>query len=193
MMTWNYRVFQEADGLPANTSKIGLWVYGDGSGHILQVRVQDAQGEILQYRLGFLGAPGWQFLSSSLAGEVERGNRITGGNGRLDGNLQLKELIIDDQPDSATGSGIFWVDDLTAFTGAEVFDQRFELGDGTALDVIWSLTGAGVSLPTLGSSALVTDQNGATQTVVANNGSISLNVGPAPVFVRYTPGQARTP
>lgn len=182
-----------ATPLPANTTKLGLWVYGDGSGHILQVRIQDGQGEVLQYRLGFLGTAGWQFLSTSLMGEVEQGNRITGGNGRLDGNVQLKELVIDDHPDTATGSGTFWIDDLTAYMGGEVFDQRFDLGGGNAVDVVWSPTGASISLPTVGSSAQVTDRNGASQLVAASNGGINLQVGPSPLFVRYTPGQASAP
>ncbi|PLS79540.1 MAG: hypothetical protein CYG59_12965 [Chloroflexi bacterium] len=178
--------------LPANTSRIGLWVYGDGSGHMLQLRVVDEQNEVLQYRLGFLGAPGWQFMSASLTGEVEQGNRITGGNGRLDGTLRLKELIVDDDPNTAAGSGTFYVDDLTAFQGGEVYAQRFGRG-GEVVDVLWSPLGASVQLASASGSATVTERDGGSRVVNANGGILSLNVGPAPIYVRYVPGSAPAP
>jgi hypothetical protein len=178
--------------LPANTSRIGLWVYGDGSGHMLQVRIADEQGEVLQYRLGYIGAPGWQFLSTSLTGEVEEGNRITGGNGRLDGGLRLKELIVDDSPNSATGSGKIYIDDLTAFQGSDVYVQRFGQG-GEVVDVVWSPTGGTAQLPTASAAATVTQRNGNSSQVGAQNGVLHLSVGPAPIYVRHVPGSAPTP
>jgi hypothetical protein len=130
---------------------------------MLQIRVIDDQNEVLQYRLGFIGAPGWQLLSTSLTGEVEPGNRITGGNGRLDGALRLKELIVDDDPNTASGSGTIWVDNLTAFVGGEVYAQRFGVGN-EVVDVIWSPTGSTVQLPAA-SAATVTQRDGGSQTV----------------------------
>ena len=181
-----------ATPLPANTTRLGLWVYGDSSGHMLQVQLTDEQGEVLQYRLGFLGAPGWQFLSTSLGGEVEPGNRITGGNGRLDGAVRLKELIVDDNPNTATGSGTIYVDDMVAFLGGEVYAQRFGTG-GEVVDVIWSPEGSSVQLPSASASATVTERDGASRTVAASGGILALNVGPAPIYVRHVPGSAPPP
>ncbi len=176
--------------LPPNTTRLGLWVHGDGSGHMLQVRVEDQDGEVLQYRLGFIGAPGWQLLTTSLTGEVEGGNRITGGNGRLDGALRLKELIIDDHPNTATGSGTIWIDDLLAYTGGEVYGQRFDTG-GDVVDVLWSPAGSSVNLPTASSVVTVIERDGMRRQVEANNGLVSLPVGPAPIYVRHVPGSAQ--
>jgi polysaccharide biosynthesis protein PslG len=179
--------------LPANTSRIGLWVYGDGSGHMLQVRIADEQGEVLQYRLGYLGAPGWQFLSASLTGEVEQGNRISGGNGRLDGALRLRELVVDDHPNTATGSGTIYVDDLTAFQGADVYVQRFAQAGGEVVDVVWSPDGGTVRIPTASGAATVTQRDGGSGPIRADNGALNLNVGPAPIYVRHVPGSAPNP
>jgi hypothetical protein len=178
--------------LPASTTRLGLWVYGDGSGHMLQVRIVDEQGEVLQYRLGYIGTPGWQFLSTSLTGEVEDGNRITGGNGRLDGALRLKELIIDDNPNTATGSGTLYVDDLTAFQGTDVYVQRFHKG-GEVVDVVWAPSGGTAEIPTASASATVTQRDGNSGSIGATNGVLRLSVGAAPIYVRHIPGGAPNP
>ncbi|HEY0604668.1 MAG TPA: beta-galactosidase [Herpetosiphonaceae bacterium] len=178
--------------LPANTTRVGLWVYGDGSGHMLQARIADEQGEVLQYRLGYIGAPGWQFLSASLTGEVEPGNRITGGNGRLDGALRLRELIVDDSPNTATGSGRFFIDDFTAFQGTDVYVQRFAAG-GEVVDVVWSPTGGTARIPSASASATVTQRDGGSASIRAENGTLNLSVGPAPIYVRHVPGSAAKP
>jgi polysaccharide biosynthesis protein PslG len=180
-----------ATPLPGGTTRLGLWVYGNGSGHMLQIRVQDQENEVLQYRLGYIGAAGWQFLSASLTGEVEQGNRITGGNGRLDGALRLKELIVDDDPNTATGSGTFYADELTAFTGGEVYAQRFQAGN-EVVDVLWSPGGAQIQLPAA-ANGVVTDRNGVRGPIEAINGVFNLTLGPAPIFVRYVPGSAPAP
>ncbi len=178
--------------LPMHTTRLGLWVYGDGSGHMLQIRVMDEQNEVLQFRLGYVGTPGWQFLSTSLTGEVELGNRITGGNGQLDGALRLKELIVDDDPNTATGTGTIYIDDLTAFQGGEIYAQRFQAG-GDVVDVLWSPTGSSVQLASASGSATVTERNGQSRIVNANGGILNLNVGPGPIYVRYVPASAPAP
>ena len=40
--------------IPGAPGQIGVWVYGDGSGHALKVWLRDAGGETLQFRLGFV-------------------------------------------------------------------------------------------------------------------------------------------
>jgi len=150
--------------------------------------VIDAEGEVLQFRLGFLGAPGWQFLSTSITGEVEPGNRISPGNGRLDGALRLRELVLDDQPNEATGSGTIFVDDLVAFVGPEVYGERF--GDGDAVvDVVWALGERTLQLPAVGSAGIVTERNGSSRTIRATDGQYTLAVGPSPVYLRQNAGE----
>lgn len=178
--------------LPADTTRIALWVYGDGSGHLVQARIVDAEGEVLQYRLGFLGPPGWQLLSAPLGGPVEPGNRISAGNGRLDGALRLRELVVDDNVDAATGSGTIFVDDLLAYSGAAIYDQRF--ADGPDLvDVVWSTGKRTVELPVATSDVEIVDRDGARRPRDAGEGKISLDVGPAPVYVRQAGAAAQQP
>ncbi len=181
--------------LPANTTRVGLWVYGDGSSHILQLQLTDAENETLQYRLGFIGQPGWQFLQTSITGPVEEGNRITkGGNGQLDGAVHIKALVVAPHPDTATGTGTIYVDDLTAFQGSEVYDSRFSGSGGNGIvDVVWSPAGNTVQLPSASTTATITDRDGATHTVTAQNGLLSLNVGPAPIYVHHVPATAPAP
>ena len=178
--------------LPAQTTKLGLWVYGDGSGHMIFLRVKDEQGEVLQFRMGFVGAPGWQLMTASLSGEVEPGNRLSGGNGRLDGALQLTELVIDDNPNEAAGSGTIFIDDLIGFQGGEVYAQRFQQ-DGEVIDVVWSPSGSSVQIPTSSASATIVERDGASRTTSPNAGMLQLNVGPAPIYVHHIPGSAPAP
>ncbi|MBA3943383.1 MAG: hypothetical protein H0X37_02335 [Herpetosiphonaceae bacterium] len=169
--------------IPANTTKLGLWIYGDGSGHILQLQLTDAENETLQYRLGFIGQPGWQFLQTSITGPVEDGNRITkGGNGQLDGAVRIKALVVAPHPDTATGMGTIYVDDLTAFEGTEVYASRFRASDGNG---VWSPAGSTVQLPSASTTATITERDGATHTITAQNGMLSLNAGAAPIYVHY--------
>ncbi len=175
--------------LPAHTTRVGLWVYGDGSGNIVHLRLVDEEGEVLQYRLGFIGAPGWHFLSTSITGSVERGNRITDGNGRLDGTFRVRELVVDDHPDTTAVSGTIYVDDLIAYQGPEVYAERFQSGT-VVIDVVWALAETTVRFPAETPVATVTDRSGQRRTVFASDGELVLTVGPAPVYVRYAPPDA---
>ena len=174
--------------LPIDTARIGLWVYGDGSGHMIQVRIVDGEGEVLQYRLGFIGPPGWQFLSAELTGSVEEGNRITAGNGRLDDALRLREVVVDDQPNAATGSGTIFVDDVTVFQGLEGYARSFT--DGRDLvDVVWAAGEHTIELPVTAARVAIVDRQGTRRMVEAEDGRVRLVAGPAPLYVRQ-PGAA---
>jgi hypothetical protein len=73
--TNDYVVFERAAPLPlaGRPYAVGMWVYGDGSGHTLRIWLRDAEGEVLQYGLGTVGGPGWLFRSTPLAGSVDPG------------------------------------------------------------------------------------------------------------------------
>lgn len=178
--------------LPVGSSRLGLWVYGDGSGHMLQVQLEDAEGEVLQYRLGFIGAPGWQRMTASLSGEVDPGNRVSGGDGRLSQPARLRALIVDDYPNPQAGSGTIWVDELVASTGPEILAQRFDAG-GEVVDVVWSLGGGQARIPSGSAEASVSSRDGAVQTIAASGGAITVAVGEAPIYVRHVPAAAAAP
>ncbi len=163
---------------------LGIWVYGDGSEHALRVWLLDAEDEVLQYTLGIVGTPGWQFVSTPIGGAVEPGNRLKGqGNGRLDFPASLLALVVDDAHDDFVGESTIYLDDLTAIYGREVYDLRLER-DNAALDIIWSPPGMRVALDTNGGNGLLVQMDGTAQNVLSADGEqFLLDVGPEPVFL----------
>ncbi|MCX7791255.1 MAG: flagellar filament outer layer protein FlaA, partial [Chloroflexaceae bacterium] len=162
---------------------IGAWVYGDGSTHGLKVWIRDAEGEVLQFVLGPVGAPGWHFLHTPIGGEVEPGNVIVpGGNRRVDFPAALQAIVLDDIVDAFVGGGTIWIDDLSAIHGHEIYDLRLER-NGEALDVLWSPPGARVTLATQSAEARLIGRDGAERALPAENGRLRLTVGPEPIYV----------
>ncbi|ABU59093.1 beta-galactosidase [Roseiflexus castenholzii] len=179
--------------LPGSPGQLGIWVYGDGSGHALKVWLRDAEGETLQFRLGFVGSAGWSFLSTTINGQVEPYNRISGGgNLRLDFPATLVAIVLDDEPDSRSGSGSIWLDDLTAISGPEAYGVRFVRG-GDTIDALWSPGGAFVNLPTAAPVGTVIDRWGNASQIDAGNGAFGLSLGPSPIFLIHRAVQAFAP
>lgn len=173
--------------LPAGASRLGVWVYGDGSGHGLKAWLRDAQGEVLQVRLGPVGGPGWQFVAAGLGAEVARGDVISGGrNRRLDPPLSLTALVLDDDPDSFAGSGVIYLDDMAAATGPDRYGVRFAAGS-EVVDVLWAPSPAEVTIATRSAEARRVSATGAESIEPARDGRITLTVGPEPVYLRHTP------
>jgi len=172
--------------IPSQPYAIGLWVYGDGSGNTVKVWLRDAEGEVLQYALGAAGPPGWQLLQAPVGVHVGAGDRITkGGNGRLDFPARLDAIVLDDAPDSFSGSGAIYLDDLIAISGPEAYDMELRRG-GVALDVLWSSEPLGATLSSAGASARVVERDGRRRTAAVEGGKINLTLGPTPIYVVHT-------
>jgi polysaccharide biosynthesis protein PslG len=171
--------------IPSRPYAVGLWVYGDGSGNLLKVWLRDAEGEVLQYTLGAVGAPGWRMLQTQLGAPVAPWDRISGeGNGAIDFPVRVEALVLDDAPDSFAGAGTILIDDLVALSGPEAYDLQLEV-DGEALDVLWAPAPMRAGIRTTSPSATVADAYGSTRTVAAVEGRVELDLGPAPLFVRH--------
>lgn len=182
-----------AIAIPVSPSQLGIWVYGDGSGHALKVWLRDAEGETLQFRLGFVGGAGWSFLATPINGQVESYNRISGGgNLRLDFPATLVAIVLDDEPDSRSGAGTIWLDDLTAISGPDAYGVRFARG-GDTIDALWSPGGAFVTLPTTAPVGTMVDRWGSASQLDAANGAFGLNLGPSPIFLIHRAAQAPAP
>ncbi len=52
----------EGPTIPSQATSIGMWVYGDGSGHALRARIVDATGQFFQHHLGPIDFKGWKHL-----------------------------------------------------------------------------------------------------------------------------------
>ncbi|MBC8078042.1 MAG: hypothetical protein H7Y32_18330, partial [Chloroflexales bacterium] len=181
----DYIAFERAESLPISGTPyaLGLWIYGDGSGHTLRIWVRDAEGEVFQYGLGTVGGAGWLFRSVPLGGLIEPGNIVEGGgNKRVDYPVRFAALILDDAPDSATGGGSVYVDDLTAIDGREAYDMRLRRGDA-ALDILWSPPSTPLAISTISPSARVVQRDGPAQTQESQGGRLRFDVGPAPLYV----------
>jgi hypothetical protein len=183
----DYVVFRRtpAAPIPGTPYAIGMWVYGDGSGHSLKIWLRDSEGEILQYTLGPVGPANWRFMQAPIGEIVPSWDRITqGGNGRLDFPARVEGVVLDDAPDGAIGSGAIYLDDVVAVSGPEAYDLRLTRG-AEAIDVLWSPQPVLVSIASRSASATITERGGQQRAVAVANGRIVLPIGPGPIYVRH--------
>lgn len=111
----NFVVFQCAKPLTGTPEYLSMWVYGDGSGNLLNAWVQDATGLRWQFAFGPVDFTGWQRMTAHLAPGQ------TWPNGPLDGSdadavvypLRFDGLVLD-HPGSDASSGEIYLDDLQA-------------------------------------------------------------------------------
>jgi polysaccharide biosynthesis protein PslG len=170
---------------PGTPYAIGLWVDGDGSGNMLKVWLRDSEGEVLQFTLGAVGAPGWRLLQTQIGGPVPSWDRITeGGNGQVDFPVRVEAIVLDDAPDAFAGAGTIFIDDLVAISGPEAYDLQLEV-NGEALDVLWAPTPvrAGIRTSGAGGSALTRDGLATPVTLVGQR--LDIDLGPSPVYLRH--------
>jgi len=169
---------------------VGLWVYGNNSGHLMQIQLIDQGGEIVQFPLGKVGGPEWARMQMPIRGPAQSGNRLGGGNnnGKLDGKVWVHALVLDDQPNQARVQGAIMVDDLTAVGGVPTYTFRWQRGAQT-IDVVYSPQGANMRLPTTSTTATVVDRDGAQTVLPAVNGAIELRADARPRYVHHTPAQ----
>jgi hypothetical protein len=172
--------------IPGAPYALGIWVYGDGSGHTLKLWLRDAEGELLQFALGTVGPPGWRLIQAPIGGTVPPWNRISkDGNGRLDFPARVDAIVLDDGNDRFIGDGTILLDDLIAISGPEAYDLQLQHG-ATSIDVLWSPEGLPAAISTTSTSAGVVERDGSERQVAAQDGRITLDLGPAPVYVHHS-------
>jgi hypothetical protein len=110
----DFVVFLQTHQLGGQPNQISAWVYGNSSKHYLNVWIQDAAGETWQFPLGQVQHAGWQQMIAWLdpAGAWPVGHMAGPSNGVLDYPIDFRALVLDDIPDSFTGNGAIYVDDL---------------------------------------------------------------------------------
>ena len=96
----NYVVFSSRPPLPipGTPTALSMWVLGDGSGHYLNVWIQDSQGEVREFPFGAVPEAGaWQKLTAALdTTEPWPQGHISGpDNGKLDYPIKLYALELD--------------------------------------------------------------------------------------------------
>jgi hypothetical protein len=110
----DFVVFLQTHPLGGQPNQINAWVYGNGSKHYLNVWIADAAGETWQFPLGQVQHTGWQQMAAWLdpAAPWPAGHIGGPSNGVVDYPINFRALVLDDIPDSFTGSGAIYVDDL---------------------------------------------------------------------------------
>ncbi len=113
----DYVVFIHPMNLGGQPNTIGAWVYGDGSGHLLNVWIQDAQNEIWSVHLGSVGGSGWRQMAGTLDPNLPwPSGHISGPeNGAIDYPVRFYALVLD-RPGGST-SGQIYIDDISAWQG----------------------------------------------------------------------------
>lgn len=116
----DFVIFLQTFLLGGQPNQISAWVYGDSSKHYLNAWVRDAKGETWQFTFGQVKHSGWQQMVAWLdASAGWPAGHIDGpSNGAIDYPIDFRALVLDDVPDSYTGSGTIFVDDLYSVQGA---------------------------------------------------------------------------
>ncbi len=172
--------------IPNGTSKLGVWVYGDGSAHQIKVWLRDSQGEVFQFRLGPAGWRGWHFISTPLSDQVPHDIISSVQNGHLDFPVRLTSIVLDDDPDSASGSGTIYLDDMTASVGPENYAVRFTKASDV-VDVVWAPVATQLTLNTSSSSVTRVRAGGEAMVEPTINGQYTFTAGPEPVYIHHQP------
>jgi len=119
--TNDYVVFKQRHSIALEPSQVSAWVYGDGSGHFLNVWILDSQGQTWQIPLGRVTHTGWQQMAGTLdVNQPWPWAHISGpDNNAIDYPVSFQALILDDNPDAYAGRGTLYIDDLRAGYQAE--------------------------------------------------------------------------
>lgn len=113
-------VFLQTRRLAGRPNVISSWVYGDKSGHYLNVWIKDAAEEVWQAPFGQIEHTGWQRMTAWLdpGGEWPHAHVSGPSNSAIDYPISFYALVLDDIPDTFSGRGTIYVDDLTSQEGA---------------------------------------------------------------------------
>jgi len=112
----DYVVFLQTHPIAGQPTRLTAWVYGDGSGHFLNAWIKDRGGQVWQVPLGRVTHTGWQQMIGFLdTNQAWPWSHISGpDNGAIDYPVSFLALVLDDFPDSFTGNGTLYIDDLRA-------------------------------------------------------------------------------
>ena len=164
----DYVVFTQEHAITGEPNLLRLWVYGDGSGHYLNAWIVDAGGQTWQVPFGRVTHRGWQ----QMEGRIEVGQKwpwtpISGpDNGQVNYPIRFRAFVFDDFPDTFTGTGTIYLDDLTVATGQAGNAPPATAAPGATVAAGITPTtaapvgGAGAILFTAGDSLLTVDPGG---------------------------------
>jgi hypothetical protein len=112
-------VFLQTRRLTGQPNAISAWVYGDNSGHYLDVWIKDTAGEVWQAPFGRIEHIGWQRMTAWLDPDREWPHSHISGpsNKNIDYPISFYALVLAAIPDTLSGRGTIYVDDLASEEG----------------------------------------------------------------------------
>jgi hypothetical protein len=115
----DYVIFLQSRLLAGQPNAISAWVYGDGSGHFLNLWLKDANGQSWGMSFGQIEHTGWQEMTAFIdPSQPWPSGHISGpDNGVIDYPISFQALIVDDGSDNFIGRGTIFVDDLNSQAG----------------------------------------------------------------------------
>jgi hypothetical protein len=110
----DYVVFLQTRPLAERPNVLSIWVYGDNSGHYLNVWLKDNNDQVWQMTFGQIKHTGWQEMSARLDPDQAWPVGPVSGpdNGTIDYPISFQAIVLDDAPDSYSGRGTLYLDDL---------------------------------------------------------------------------------
>ncbi len=114
----DYVVFKQSRTISSDPNTFGAWVYGDGSGHYVNLWIEDAQGQVWSVYLGRVGGAEWRQMVGWLApGLPWPAGHISGpDNNIVDYPVRFYALVLD-RPGAGPQKGQIYIDDITAWRG----------------------------------------------------------------------------
>ena len=117
----DFVVFSQPRNLAGAPNRFSAWVYGDGSGHFLNLWIQDAQNQVWSVHLGRVGAAGWKQMSGTLAPGLPWPDGHVSGpdNGIVDYPVRFYALVLD-RPNQGIRKGNIYIDEIAAWRSDDV-------------------------------------------------------------------------
>ncbi len=118
-VTENFVVFEARPEIPLAEETTGFfaWVYGDGSGHYLNIWLRDAADERRSYTFGQISHEGWMPMVALIDEDLGWPNGHIDGpdNGVLDAPFRFHAFVLDGVPDGKASQGEIFLDDISTF------------------------------------------------------------------------------
>ena len=94
--------------IEALPDELGIWVYGDGSGNSLRLRVTDNSGQTFQPTGPNLDWSGWRWVTFDLANLDQAGHWGGADDGRVRDGLRLDTVLLVDSTRKKTSGTIYF-------------------------------------------------------------------------------------
>ena len=117
----DYVVFLQTNEMNGEPNTMSAQVYGDGSGHFLNIWIRDAQNQVWQVPLGQVNHSGrWATMSGDIDPTQDwPWTHIRGPKNEIvEYPITFIGIVLDDLNNTYTGSGTIYIDDITTGTSA---------------------------------------------------------------------------